>query len=108
MDGSHSNTQKFQLDSKRKEYLNHPLGLTLSTPGLVFPIDKTEGTLYLTCLVIDSEHICDVNSNVYNVHTILDWKLKLIVIGEKAEISVHHPAQLLSTDQLTLTPTVRV
>ena len=52
----------------------------------------------MTCLVIDPEHVCDVNSNVYNVHTILDWKLELIIIGEEAEISVHHPAQLLSAD----------
>ena len=59
-------------------------------------------------LVIYSEHICDVDANVDDVHSILDWKLKLVVIGEEAEIGVDHPPQLLSADQLTVTSTARV
>ena len=59
-------------------------------------------------LVIYSEHICDVDANVDDVHSILNRKLKLVVIREEAEIGVDHPPKLLSADQLTVTSTARV
>ena len=65
-------------------------------------------SLYVSYLVIDSQHICDVNANVDDVHSILDRQLKLVVIREQAEVSVDHLPKLLSTDQLTVTPTTRV
>ena len=60
----------------------------------------------MTSLVIDPEHVGDVDSYVYNVHSILDWKLKLVVVGEQTEVGVHHPPQPLPADQLTVAPTV--
>ena len=59
-------------------------------------------------LVIDSQHICDVNANVDDVHSILDRKLKLVVIRKQAEVGVDHLPQLFSADQLTVTPTACV
>ena len=56
--------------------------------------------LHPVLLVIYSEHISDVNTNVDHVDALLHGQIKLVVVWEDAEVPVGHPPTVLLTDQV--------